>query len=145
VKDENGDLLADSYSIFNFSHLLNIRRASNIRQIEAYTAEPLVPDASPIEFEITIAKLKRYKTSESDKIPAEIFQIDGEMLQSEIHSSLILFGIRKNFLISGRSLLLYQFTRMLKLTVVIIVGYRYYQFHKNFIQYPFLKVEFMYR
>jgi hypothetical protein len=35
--------------------------------------------------------------------------------------------------ISGRSLLLYQFTRRaIKLTVVIIVGYRYYQLRTNF-------------
>jgi hypothetical protein len=45
-------------------------------------------------------------------------------------NSLILFGIRKNCLISGRSLLLYQFTkRVIKLTVIIIVGYHCYQFH----------------
>jgi hypothetical protein len=45
-------------------------------------------------------------------------------------NSLILFGIRKNFLISGRSLLFYQFTRRaIKLTVVIIVGYHCYQPH----------------
>jgi hypothetical protein len=37
-------------------------------------------------------------------------------------NSLILFGIRKNCLISGRSLLLYQFTkRVTKLAVIIIV------------------------
>jgi hypothetical protein len=40
-------------------------------------------------------------------------------------SSLILFGIRKNYLIRGRGLLLYQFTRRTtKLTVVIIVEYQ---------------------
>jgi hypothetical protein len=43
VKDENGDLLADSDNIFNrkknyFSQLLNVR----IRQIEIHTAEPLL-------------------------------------------------------------------------------------------------------
>jgi hypothetical protein len=36
---------------------------------------------------------------------------------------------------SGRSLLLYQFTRwVIKLTVIIIVGYHCYQLH-NFIKY----------
>jgi hypothetical protein len=43
VKDENGDLLADSENIFNrlknyFSQVLNVRT----RQIEIHTAEPLV-------------------------------------------------------------------------------------------------------
>jgi hypothetical protein len=41
----------------------------------------------------------------------------------------------QNCLISGRSLLLYQFTRrVIKLTVVIIVGYHCYQFHTKFYQ-----------
>jgi hypothetical protein len=39
----------------------------------------------------------------------------------------------KNSLISGRSLLLYQFTRRaIKLTVVIIVGYHCYQLHTKY-------------
>jgi hypothetical protein len=48
-------------------------------------------------------------------------------------NSLILFGIRKNCLISGRGLLLYQFTRrLIKLTVAIIMGYHCYQLHTKF-------------
>jgi hypothetical protein len=39
-----------------------------------------------------------------------------------------LFGKRNNYLINGRSLLLYHFTRRaIKLTVVIIMGYHCYQ------------------
>jgi hypothetical protein len=64
VKNENGDLLADIHSILNtwknISHLLNANRVSNVGQIEIHTAEPLVPDPSPLEVEIAIAKLKRY-------------------------------------------------------------------------------------
>jgi hypothetical protein len=40
------------------SHLLNVHRLSNVRQIEIHTAEPLTPDPSPYEVEIAIAKLK---------------------------------------------------------------------------------------
>jgi hypothetical protein len=40
-----------------FSQLLNVHRASDVRQIQI----PLVPDPSPCEVEIAIAKLKRYK------------------------------------------------------------------------------------
>jgi hypothetical protein len=66
VKNENGDLLADSHYILNrwknyISPLLKVYRVSDVRQIEIHTAEPLVPDVSPFEFEIAIAKLKRYK------------------------------------------------------------------------------------
>jgi hypothetical protein len=53
-------------------------------------------------------------------------------------NSLILFGIWKNYLISGRSLLLYQFTkRVTKLTVIIIVGYHCYQLHTTFYRISF--------
>jgi hypothetical protein len=75
VKNENGYLLAESYNILNrwktyFSHLLNVRRASDVKQIEIHTAEPLVPDPRASEFEIAIAKLDRYKSPGSNPILA---------------------------------------------------------------------------
>jgi hypothetical protein len=33
---------------------------SDVRQIEIHTAEPLIPDPSPFEVEIAVAKLKKY-------------------------------------------------------------------------------------
>jgi hypothetical protein len=62
---------------------LNVYRASDVRQI--HTAEALVPDSSPFEVEIAIAKLKSYKSPGSDQIPAELIQAGGEMLHSKIH------------------------------------------------------------
>jgi hypothetical protein len=55
VKDENGDLLADSHNILNrwknyFFQLLNLH-VSEVRQIEVHTAEPLVPGSSRLEVE----------------------------------------------------------------------------------------------
>jgi hypothetical protein len=112
---------------------LNVHSVSDVRQIEIHTAEPLVPDPSPFEVEIAIANLKRHNSPGSDQIPAELFKAGGEMLRSKIISKLILFGIRKHCLISGMSLLLYQFTRRVnKLTVVIIVGYHCYQLRTKF-------------
>jgi hypothetical protein len=75
VKDENGDLLSDSRNILNrqknyFSQLLNMHSVSDVRQIEVHMAEPLVPGPSRLEVEIAIAKLKKYKSPGSDKIPA---------------------------------------------------------------------------
>jgi hypothetical protein len=61
-----------------------------------------------------------------------MIRIGGKILrvQSKNHKLDNLFGIRRNFLISGRSPLLYQFTRRAtKLTVVIIAGYHCYQLH----------------
>jgi hypothetical protein len=84
VKDENGDVLADSHNILNrwknyFSHLLNVHNVSHIRQIEAHTAEPLVPGPTCLEVEIAIATLKKHKLSSSDQIPAELIQAGGRI------------------------------------------------------------------
>jgi hypothetical protein len=48
VKDEKGDLLADSNNILNrwenyFSQLLNLHNGTGDRHIEVHTAEPLLP------------------------------------------------------------------------------------------------------
>jgi hypothetical protein len=44
-----------------------------------------VPDLSPFEAEIAIAKLKKYKSPGSDQIPEEIIQAGSETLLSAIH------------------------------------------------------------
>jgi hypothetical protein len=90
VKDDIGALLADSHSILNrwknyFSQLLNIHRVSDVRQIEIHTTKSFVPEASPFELEIAIAKLKKYKSPGSNQIATELIQVGGETLQSEIH------------------------------------------------------------
>jgi hypothetical protein len=117
VKDENGDLLADSHNILNrwnnyFSHFLNVHNVSDVRQIEVHATEPLVPGLSRLEFEIAIAKLKKYKSPGSDHIPAELIQAGGEMLLSAIRKLINSVWKKMNCLISGRSLLLYQFTKI---------------------------------
>jgi hypothetical protein len=45
-----------------------------------HTAEP-----SPFEVEIAIKKLKNYEAPGSDQILAELIQVGGEILWSEIH------------------------------------------------------------
>jgi hypothetical protein len=90
VKDENGDLFADSHIVLNrwknyFSQLLNVHNVSDVRQIEVHTTEPLVPGASLLEVEIAIAKLKKHKLPGSDQISAELIQTGGEMLMSAVH------------------------------------------------------------
>jgi hypothetical protein len=57
---------------------LNVVSVSDVGQIEVHTAEPLVPGPSRLEVEIAIAKLKKYKSSGSDQIPAELIQAGGE-------------------------------------------------------------------
>jgi hypothetical protein len=63
VKDENGDLLANSQNILSrwkiyFSKLLNVHSISDVRQIEIYTAEQSVTGPSPLKVEIATAKRK---------------------------------------------------------------------------------------
>jgi hypothetical protein len=72
-----------------FSQLLNVYSASDVRQIEILTAEPLVPDPSPSEVETAIAYLKNYKLLGSEQVPGEHIQAGGETLQSEIHKRVV--------------------------------------------------------
>jgi hypothetical protein len=66
-------------------------------------------------------------------IPVELIQAGGEILLPVTRKLINLFGIRKNCLTSGRSLLLYQLTkRVTTLTVIIIVVYHCYQLHTKF-------------
>jgi prefoldin subunit 5 len=90
LKDENSDLLVDSHNILNrwknyFSQLFNVHNVCDVRQIEVYTAEPLVLGPSRLKVEIAIAKLKKYKSQGSDQNPAELIQGGGELLLSVIH------------------------------------------------------------
>jgi hypothetical protein len=89
VKDENGDLLADSYSILNMwknysPRLLNVHNVSDVKQIEVHTAEPLIPGHSPV-VEIAIAKFKKYKLPDTDQIPTELIQAGAVILLFAIH------------------------------------------------------------
>jgi hypothetical protein len=89
---------------------------NDFRQIEIHRAEPLVSGHSYLEVEIAIVKLKKYKLPASDQVLAELMQAGAKHSCVSSINSLILFGISKNHLISGRSHLLYQFAkRVIKL------------------------------
>jgi hypothetical protein len=82
VKDEKGDLVADSHSILarwrnHFSQLFNIHGVNDVRQTEVHTAEPLVPEPSAFEVEMAIEKLKRHKSPGTDQIPTELIKAGG--------------------------------------------------------------------
>jgi hypothetical protein len=98
-----------------------------------YTPLGLVPDPRRVQVDIATAKLKSKNSPGSDKVPAELIKQEVKNYCLQSINSLILFGIRKSCLIIERNLLLYQFTkRAIKLTVVIILGYRFYQLHTKF-------------
>jgi hypothetical protein len=94
VKDEKGDLVADSHSILtrwrnHFSQLLNVHRVNDVRQTEVHTAEPLVHEPSAFEVEMAIEKLKRHKSPGVDQIPAELIKAGVRIIWSEIHKLII--------------------------------------------------------
>jgi len=94
VKDDKGDLVADSHSILArcknyFSQILNVHEVNNVRQREIHTAEPLVPDPSAPEVELAIEKLKSHKLPGIDQIPAEVVKTVGKAIRCEIHKLFI--------------------------------------------------------
>ena len=94
LKDEKGDLVADSHSILArwrnlFSQLLNVHEFNDVRQTEIHTAEPLVPEPSAFELELAIEKLKNHNLPGIDQIPAELFKAGGRTIQYEIHKLII--------------------------------------------------------
>ena len=90
VKDEEGDLVADSHSILagwknHFCPLLNIHGVNDVRQ----TTEPLVPEPSAFEVELAIEKLKSHRSPGIDQIPAELIKVGGRAIRCEIHKLII--------------------------------------------------------
>jgi len=82
IKDEKGDLVADSHSIVvrwrnYFSQLFNVHGVTDVGQAEIHTAEPLVPEPSASEIELAIDKLKGHKSPGIDEIPAELIKTGG--------------------------------------------------------------------
>jgi hypothetical protein len=142
VKDENGDLLADSNTIVNrwksyFFQLLNVHDVREVRQIEIHTAEPLAPGPSHLEIEISIAKLKKYKSPGSDQIPAEMYQAGGEILMSVIHKLIASIWNKEELPDLWKESIILPIHKMGDKTVIIIVGYHCYQLHTKFYQISF--------
>jgi hypothetical protein len=94
VKDEKGDLVADSHSIMTrwrnfFSQLLNVHGVNDVGEAEIHTAEPLVPETNAFEVELAIEKLKSHKSPGNDQIPAELIKAGGRTVRCAIHELII--------------------------------------------------------
>ena len=57
---------------------------------EVYTAEPDIPEPSPIEVELAIDKFKKHKATGVDNIQSELIQTGGDKLYEEIHKLIVL-------------------------------------------------------
>jgi hypothetical protein len=94
VKDENGDVVADSRSIMArwrnyFSQLLNVHGVENDGQVEIHAAEPLLPEPNAFEVELAIEKQKSHKSPGVDQIPAELIKAWGGTIFGAIHKLII--------------------------------------------------------
>jgi len=90
VKNEKGDLMADSHSIVArwrkyFSQLFNVYGFKNVGQVEVHTAEPLVPEPSAAQFEVAIDKPKSHKSPGINQITAELIKAGDRIICLEIH------------------------------------------------------------
>ena len=82
VKDEKGDLVADSHSIVAkwrnyFSQLFNVHGVKDVGRAEVHTVELLITEPSAAEFELAIDKLTSHKSSGIDQTPAELIKAEG--------------------------------------------------------------------
>jgi hypothetical protein len=105
---------------------LILHRVSDVRQTEIHRLKPLVPDPSPLEVEIAIAELKRYKSPSSDQIPAYLFEAGGKTFRYESLKLINSVSNREELPEQWKSLLLFEFTRIvIKLIVVINDAYHW--------------------
>ena len=67
---------------------MNVHGDNDVKQTYIHTAEPPVPEQSVFKVELTIEKLKRYKSPCIDQIPAELIKAKGRTIRCEIHKLL---------------------------------------------------------
>jgi hypothetical protein len=107
VKEEKGDLVADSHSIlvrwrYHFSQLLNTHGVNDVRQTETHTAEPLMPKPAAFEFEMAIEELKIHISPGTDQISTELLKAGVEYFALRFTNVLILSAKKKrNYLTGG--------------------------------------------
>jgi hypothetical protein len=89
---------------------------------------------------LTIEKIKSHKAPGIDQIPTELRQ-GIEHFAMIFMNVLLLFGIRRNCVRSGRSRSFYlSIRRAIKQTAVIIEAYHFCQLCTKFFQHPAVKV-----
>ena len=93
VKDEKGGLVTDCHSISarwrnHFSQLLYVQEFNDVRQTEIYTSDPLVPEPSMFDVEMSIKKLRRHKSLCIDQIKADFIKAGGRKLHSGIQKNI---------------------------------------------------------
>jgi hypothetical protein len=82
---------------------------------------------------LLFAKLKEYKTPGSDEIPAQPIQAGGKILLSVIHKLINSVCNKEELPDQWKESVIVPFAkRVIKLTIIIIMGYHCYQLHTEF-------------
>ena len=68
-----------------FFQISNVHGVHNVRCTEIHTAEPLLPEPSAFDVELTIEKLKSHKSPGIDQIPVELMKVGGRTNRNEVH------------------------------------------------------------
>jgi hypothetical protein len=87
--------------------MLHVPGVHDVRQMDIHTAEPLVSETSLVDVEISVVKLKSYKSPGTDNIPAELFKQGVKHYILRYTDLFVLYGIRMRCHSSERNLLLY--------------------------------------
>ena len=87
----------------HFSQLLNVHGVDDVRQTEMHTAEPQVLEPNVLEGEMPVKKQKRHKSPGIDQIPSEFIKAGVRHFTLRAINLLIIFGVRRNYLMRGRS------------------------------------------
>jgi hypothetical protein len=91
--------------------VIDVHNVSDVRQIEIHTGEPLLPDPCHLEAEISIAKLKKYKSPGSDQILAELYQAGDETLVPVIHKVITLIWNKEELNDQWKKSIIVQFAK----------------------------------
>jgi hypothetical protein len=65
--------------------VVDVHGVNDVRQTEIHAAEPLVPEPSPIKVRTATERVKSHKSPRTDQTPAELTEVRGNTLCSEIH------------------------------------------------------------
>jgi len=74
-----------------------VQGVKDVGQAEIHPAEPLVPEPSAAEVELTIDKLNSHKSPGIDQIPAELIKARGRTICLEIHKLMTSIWKKENF------------------------------------------------
>jgi hypothetical protein len=75
-----------------------VHGVKDVRQSGMLVGESLVPESSSLITDVATEKFKLYKSPGIDRIPAELIQVEGNILPSDIHKLINYIWNKEEFL-----------------------------------------------